>query len=472
MSSISAQTTTAIDPERPKFTNLQRLAFGMGNYGCCFSWMLTSSYLMMFMTDVAKLNVAFVGTIMLISRAWDAVNDPIIGALADGTKSKWGRYRPWVIFPAIPMLALNVLLFTTFPSWGQTARTWWALGIYFLQVLIYTMINIPYSAMPAVLTLDSVERARLSGWRMSGATISGLIIAFFALRIVNWAGKGDDAKGFFVAALCFSLLALPCFLWCFFGTKEVVNAPVRKVPFFKMLRTVKGNKPMWLILGAFFILGLNGAGGSMAIYWWTYKVGNRLMFANASIIASVAGIFGTMALPMIAHKFKNKRDIAILAMALNGGSLFIRNFIPAWNGNAWMALYLFFSAISSFGVYLNLSILYGMAPDVTEYSTYHYGIHAAGFLSSFINFGNKMGSALTTAAAGWLLAWVGYAANQTQTPRTLNLIQGMFHLYSAGIMIIGIVLMLFYDLDKEKLDDLADKVSRGEYAPGVVPVGE
>jgi GPH family glycoside/pentoside/hexuronide:cation symporter/probable glucitol transport protein GutA len=307
---------------------------------------------------------------------------------------------------------------------------------------------------------------------MSGATISGLIIAFFALRIVNWVGKGDDAKGFFVAATIFSILALPCFVWCFFGTKEVVKAPVRKVPFFKMLSTVKGNKPMWLILGAFFVLGLNGAGGSMSIYWWTYKVGNRLMFANAGIIGSIAGIFGTMALPMIAHKFKNKRSIAILAMSLSGGSAFIRYFIPAWEGGFWMALYLFFSAISSFGSYLNLSILYGMAPDVTEYSTYHYGIHAAGFLSSFINFGNKMGSALTTAAAGWLLAWVGYVANQAQTPRTLNMIQGMLHLYTGGIMIIGIVLMLFYDLDKDKLDDLAAKVSRGEYAPGVVPIGE
>jgi sugar (glycoside-pentoside-hexuronide) transporter len=434
--------------------------------------MLTSSYLMMFLTDVAKLNVAFVGTIMLISRAWDAINDPIIGALADGTKSKWGRYRPWVIFPAIPMLVFNVLLFTTFPAWSLAARTWWALGIYFIQVLVYTMINIPYSAMPAVLTLDSVERARLSGWRMSGATISGLIIAFFALRIVNWVGKGDDAKGFFVAALLFSILALPCFVWCFFGTKEVVKAPVRKVPFVKMLSTVKGNKPMWLILGAFFVLGLNGAGGSMGIYWWTYKVGNRLMFANASIVTAVAGIFGTMALPMIAHKFKNKRNIAILAMALNGGSLFIRWFIPAWAGTPWLILYLFFVGVSGFGSYLNLSILYGMAPDVTEYSTYHYGIHAAGFLSSFINFGNKMGSALMTAAAGWILAWVGYIANQAQTPRTLTVIQNMYHLYSAGIMLLGVILMLFYDLDKDKLDDLAHKVSRGEYAPGVVPVGD
>ncbi|MDR1250279.1 MAG: MFS transporter, partial [Treponema sp.] len=203
MSALSESVETR-DPQRPHISVGRRIGYAMGDFGCNFSYSLVQGYLMYFMSDVAMINIGVVGTVQLISRAWDAINDPIVGALADKTKSRWGRYRPWVLFAAVPMLITNILTFTTNLNWSTNFRTVWALGAYFILVLLYTMVNIPYSAMPTALTLDANDRAKFASMRMTFAFLAMTILSFFTLRVVQWVGRGNDQRGFQLGAIIFS----------------------------------------------------------------------------------------------------------------------------------------------------------------------------------------------------------------------------------------------------------------------------
>ena len=455
------------DPQRPYFTNLQRLGYGMGNYGCCFSWMLVSMYLMTFMTDVALINPGTVGTVMLVSKLWDAINDPIIGMLSDRTVSRWGRYRPWILFATVPMLVINVLCFTTNPDWSETTRTVFAFAMYFILVLVYTCVNIPFSAMPAVLTLDIEERGKLSGWRMSGAFVTTLIISAFYMKIV---AAYPDAPhiGWRNGAILFSVLALPCFIWCFLSTREVVQYKVEKVPLTKMLTTLKGNKPTWIILVGFLIIGVASGGTALQMYYFKYNWGSDMLMGTYGIIQGLGGIVGTLSLTKLVTMFKNKGHISVLAFFVGAVCYAACFFLPA--GADWaLPVYWVLAFINAALMGLQLAVLYGMAPDATEYTKYNYGIHAAGFTSSFINFGNKLGAAVMTGAAGWIMALTGYVANQAQSDYTLNMINFMCHLFVAIVYVIGGLLMLLYKLDNKTFNAIVDHLQKGEYAPGVTP---
>ena len=457
----------SVDPQRPHFTNLQRLGYGMGNYGCCFSWMLVSMYLMTFMTDVAMIPAATVGTVMLVSKLWDAINDPIIGALSDRTVSRWGRYRPWILFSTVPMLVFNVLCFTTNPNWSQITRTVFSFTMYFCLVFVYTCVNIPFSAMPSVMTLDIEERGKLSGWRMSGAFVTTLIISAVYMRVVNMYPEAPH-KGWQIGAILFSALALPCFLWCFLSTKEVVDYKVEKVPMSKMLGTMKGNKPTWLILAGFLILGVASGGTALQMYYFKYNCNSDMLMATYGIIQGFGGIVGTLSLTWLVTKFKNKGSIATLCFAAGAVCYLVCYFLPT--GTSWgLAVYWVFAFFNAAIMGLLLAILYGMAPDACEYTKYYYGIHAAGFTSSFINFGNKLGTAVMTGCAGWILAATGYVANQAQSAHTLNMINFMCHLFVTIVYIVGVIVMRFYKLDTRTFNEIVNHLQKDEYAPGVVP---
>ncbi len=169
----------------------RKAGYACGDFACNMSWSLIGSYLVFFLTDVALINATVVGAVIFISKFWDAVNDPVVGSLADKTHSRWGRYRPWVIFAFIPMLIFNVLTFTTNLNWSEGFRTFWGLGMYFILVLLYTMVNVTYSAMPAMMTRDTETRSALSSYRMTGAFLAMTILSALTLRIVNATGGGE-----------------------------------------------------------------------------------------------------------------------------------------------------------------------------------------------------------------------------------------------------------------------------------------
>ena len=464
--------TQVNDPQRPNLSVLQRFWFAAGDLGCNCAYRMIGSYLQYFMTDVALINPTTVGTVMLFSKVWDAVIDPFIGYAADRTNTRFGRYRPWVIGAAIPMVVLNVLAFTTNPEWSQTTRTWFAFGAYFASVTAYSCLNIPYSAMSATLTLDGDMRGKLASMRIFGANVAGLFFSFYALRIVNWikaARGGSEGDGFQMAAIIFGAAALPFFIMCFLGVKEVVHAEPTKAKYSTMFRCLRKNPPLWGITLYFIIVGLNGFGSSNMMYFFTYVAKKQIMQANNSTISSIFSILGTLSVSFFVTRAKNKGHILAAGATVSTIIGCIKAFLPVATP-AGEYTYYALTVISGYAGGVNLATMFAILPDVTEYSRYHHGVYAAGFLSSFVNFAFQFGGALASASAGWVLGAFGYVPGAEQSQQMLNWFTYMSHLWPAAMTAIGAIVMIRYPLSRDKFNEIVAHLEKGELAPGVVAV--
>lgn len=451
-----------VESSKIKLSPREKLSYATGDFANNFSWALVSSYLMFFWTDVTMIPAALCGTFMLISKLWDAVLDPIVGVLADHTKSKWGHYRPWILFGCVPMLVVNVLCFTVLPTQSAVVKACYSLACYFLLVTIYACVNNPYSAMPAALTLDGDTRSSLASYRMTAAFIATLILSQFMLPFVDWMGQGNQVNGFFFAALTFSVIAFPFYLFCFFNTKEVVNVPSEDFDFRKLMKVLSGNRPVWIMLITFVFWGFYEASvGVVKLYYFTYFVGNQSLFIFNAGLLYLGRVFGAFSLSKLVTKVNNKRTLPMVSFLIGGVLMIIMNFLPV-HTQVGLIIYNIMTFITGIGGGLGLASMFGMVPDTTEYSQNKYHVRAAGFISSFINFAFKVGMALCTAVIGWVLGFLGYSANLTQTPTVLSAINICMNLVCGITLIAGGILMAFYDLDKNKFSRMVDELGSSD----------
>jgi hypothetical protein len=228
---------------------ISKLAYGMGDVGCNFSWMFVGNFLMIFYTDVFGISMGAVATLMLVSRFWDAINDPIIGTLTDKTHTRWGRFRPWLLFGA-PITALVLILtFWAHPEWSQTAKIIYMAVTYCILVLGYTCVNLPYGTLCGAMTQDIDERAKLNTSRSVSAMMAIGVINIVTVPLISWFGAGDTKYGYLAVAVLYGIIFAACHLFCFHKTKEVVEVPVgQKLPLKVQLRSVMKNKPYLLAL--------------------------------------------------------------------------------------------------------------------------------------------------------------------------------------------------------------------------------
>jgi sugar (glycoside-pentoside-hexuronide) transporter len=413
-----------------------------------------------------------VGTVMLFSKVWDAVIDPFIGYAADRTNTRWGRYRPWALGSCFPLVICNVLAFTTFTDWPLMSRTIWAFTSYLLAATFYSTLNVPMSAMTAVMTLDSDERAKVASVRVTGTFITGVLLSFFSLRIVNWVklATGSEARGYQVSAIIFGIIGIPFILMAFAGTKEAVKVEPTREKYWKMFRTLKNNKPFWCLCFFFIMWGINSFGSGLRIYFFRYVGGNVIMFANVSAIRSIFSVVGTLSLSFLIRRFKDKSLILAWGAFASAIVTAVGCLLPIWTKGGEYAYYVLTIFVGYTGG-LNLATMFAVMPDLAEYSRYHHGVYASGFLSSFINFAFQFGGALATACMGWMLQGLGYVPNVEQSPFLLGLFRYQSHLWPAVMTALGGIAMVIYPFRKKAYEEIAAKLERGEYAPGVVPEG-
>lgn len=435
------------DLNQSKVPFISKLAYGMGDVGCNFSWMFVGNFLMIFYTDVFGISMSAVATLMLFSRFSDAINDPIIGGLSDKTHTRWGRYRPWLLFAA-PLTALVLILtFWAHPDWSQTHKIIYMAVTYCILVLGYTCVNIPYGTLCGAMTQNMTERAQINTSRSVSAMIAIGIINIITIPLIEWLGNGNARQGYLLIAILYGTIFAVCHIFCFAKTKEVVEVPVaQKIPLRLQLQAVAKNKPYLLallgqVLFGFILYGRNAD----LLYYFTYVENDAVLFTYYSMAIIIPSIIGAACFPKVFQLTSNK-GWAASVFAFGTGITIIALFFfsPVTSP---IPFYLF-AALSQFFFSGFNTAIYAIIPDCVEYGEWRTGIRNDGFQYAFISLGNKIGMALGTALLALSLGWAGYEANTTQNEAVVAIMRHSFSTIPGILWVVTALALFFYKLDK------------------------
>lgn len=427
---------------------VSKLAYGMGDVGCNFSWMFVGNFLMIFYTDVFGIGMGAVATLMLVSRFWDAINDPIIGMLTDKTRTRWGRFRPWLLFGAPLTALLLVFTFWAHPYWSQTSKIIYMAVTYCILVLGYTCVNLPYGTLCGAMTQDIDERASLNTSRSVCAMVAIGVINIVTVPLISMLGGRNAQKGYLLVAILYGLVFALCHLFCFSKTREVVTPPMRsKLPLKTQVKAALQNRPYLLALLGQLMFGfvLYGRNADM-LYYFTYVEGAANLFSLYSMAIIVPSIVGAACFPMVFHWIGNKGWTAAFFAFLTGITMCALYFFsPIESALPFYAL----AALSQFFFSGVNTAVYAIIPDCVEYGEWKTGIRNDGFQYAFVSLGNKIGMALGTSLLALSLGEAGYVSNAVQNVTVLAIMRHAFSTIPGVLWIIIAVCLLFYKLNKK-----------------------
>lgn len=442
-----------------KVSLISKLAYGMGDVGCNFSWMFVGNFLMIFYTDVFGIGMGAVATLMLVSRFWDAINDPIIGSLTDKTRTRWGRFRPWLLFGA-PLTALVlVLTFWAHPDWSQTTKIIYMAVTYCILVLGYTCVNLPYGTLCGAMTQDIDERASLNTSRSVSSMIAIGIINIVTVPLIEWFGGENASYGYLSVAVLYGIIFAACHLFCFHKTREVVEVPrEQRLPLRVQLKAVMKNRPYLLALLGQLLFGfiLYGRNADM-LYYFTYVEGSANLFSFYSLAIIVPSIIGAACFPMVFRWTENKGWTAAIFSLLTGLSMIgLYFFSPK---DSAIPFYLL-AALSQFFFSGFNTAIYAIIPDCVEYGEWKTGIRNDGFQYAFVSLGNKIGMALGTSLLALALGSAGYVSNAVQNDTVISIMRHAFSTLPGVLWVITAGCLLFYPLNKKTYNRIVEELGK------------
>jgi GPH family glycoside/pentoside/hexuronide:cation symporter len=456
-----------------KLSVVEKVGYGFGDLASNLFWQMFAIFIAKFYTDVFLLSATTMGTMMLVSRAGDAFIDPMIGTIADRTRTRWGHFRPYLLWMALPMAATAILTFTT-PSFGGTAKVVYAYVTLMLMMLAYSAINIPYSALLGVLTPNSADRTSASSYRFVMAMIPIFIIANTALPMAKYFGGSDISPyGWQMTMVVYSAVAVVLFIATFAMTKERVQPPPKQETSLAAdLKDLGHNKP-WVVLCFVGIAALaySNIRSTVMVYYFDYVVPNgKPWFGWVVSTGALAFVLGVMATAPLSTIF-GKRKLYMISMSLTALLTIGFYYVPPANiPLVWAA-----HALISFCAAPTAPLVWAMYADTADYSEWKRGRRATGLVFSAASFAQKFGWALAGGGTGYLLAFFGYVPNVAQSPQTVNGIMLMASYIPTVGAIIAVVALWFYPLDEPMVERMvADlKVRRaGESGlPAAAPAG-
>ncbi len=435
------------EPAQGKISFTEKAAYGLGDVGFNFYWANISAFLLIFYTDVFGISAAAAGTMMLVTKIIDAFTDPVMGAIADRTRTRMGKFRPYILWMALPMAAAGVLTYST-PDISEGGKLIWAYATYSLMMLVYTSLNIPYSALSGVMTADSQQRTTLISFRFIGGFTGGILVTYLTPKLVPWLGQGDEVLGWQLTMLIFGIAAAVMFVITFAFTRERIE-PIsnKQESVWQDIADLKDNRP-WIVL---FVLALvimvciTMRAGS-GVYYFKYYVERPDLVGEFLSSYMFALALGAASTPFMT-RFMDKRNLMILLMTLAGILSICLYFVPA------DAIGMIFALNLAIGFVLGPKspLAFSMYADTADYNEWRTGRRATAMTFSAATFSQKLGGALASAVIGWLLAMMGYVANEQQSDGSqtgilllVSVIPGLFALGSAFVM-------RFYTLDNQQL---------------------
>ncbi len=494
--------------ERHKLSFLEKSGYSLGDGAANFVFMTMILFQLSFYTDTMGVAAGIAGTLLLVGRFWDAFFDPMMGVMADRTNTRWGKFRPWVLWTALPWAVVMVLAYTA-PGWGYGPTLVYAAVTNILLMTLYSANNTPYSAMTAVMTGDVNERTSLSSFRFVAAMIAQLIVGGFTLPLVAKFGQGNNAKGWTMTMSLWASICVVCFVITFLTTRERIQPVAQeRVPVKDAFGTLVKIGP-WI---AMFIVTLahftaNSMRDGTVFYFFQYYVDKGQLFnflhaaglpyagdsattlsglgyfilnglglvidASKSNVASVGFslwnlsgqvvlVIGVLFSTYLSIKF-GKKAVALTGFSLT--TIFMACFIFLPADNIWATFIMVW--LRSLVYAPTIPLLWAMFADVVDYAEWKTSRRTTGVIYATILFGLKLGLSLGGFLAGWLLSIYGYQAKVDQTEHALLGIRMTISIYPALLYCVIVGALLFYPIGKKLNLQIQDELAarRKQHAP-------
>lgn len=457
----------------------EKIGYGFGDMASSMFWKLFGAYLMIFYTDVFGLPAAAVGTMFLITRIWDSAFDPIVGVIADRTHSRWGKFRPYLLWLAVPFGLIGVLTFFT-PDWGPTAKLVYAYVTYSLMMMVYSAINVPYASLLGVMSPDPKERNTLSTFRMMFAYIGSFIALLLFMPLVNFFSggskeAGEQQMGWTLAVVVIAVMCVVLFLGCFAWTRERVK-PIKteQNPLKDDLKDLFHNRPWWILLGAgVAALVFNSIRDGATVYYFKYFVVEEeytsvslfgVSFVLSGLYLAVgqaANIVGVIAAAPVSNRI-GKRNTYMWAMIIAT----VLSIIFYWFDKDDLVLIFVFQVLISICAGSIFPLLWSMYADCADYSELKTGNRATGLIFSSSSMSQKFGWAIGTAVTGWLLAFFGFQANAVQSEEAISGIKMFLSFLPAVGTVLSVIFISLYPLTEKKMKEITAELEARRSAAG------
>jgi sugar (glycoside-pentoside-hexuronide) transporter len=430
--------------EHERLSVREKVGYGIGDAAANFIFQTMIIFQLAFYTDTFGITAAAAGTLFLVVRVFDAAFDPLMGVIADRTNTRWGKFRPWILWTAVPFGIMGFLAFTT-PDLSPSGKLAYAYVTYILLMMVYSANNLPYSALSGVMTGDVVQRTSLSSYRMVFAMASQLVIQGLALPMVKQFGGGNDALGYKITMGIFSALAVVFFLITFATTRERVRPdPAQKSSIGQDFADLVSNGPWKAMFALTIILFVTLAlRGGVMVYFFKYYVGREDMFGPFNVIGTGATIIGVLLSKPVAERIGKRR---LFVIGLLGTVVFTAAFILLPPNN--LPLIIATEALRQFAYGFTIPLLWAMMADVADFSEWKNRRRATAVIFSAIIFGLKAGLGIGGAIGGYLLDAYGYVPNAVQSAHALLGIRLAASIYPAIAFLLCAVCLTFYRIDK------------------------
>jgi glycoside/pentoside/hexuronide:cation symporter, GPH family len=461
------------EPERLSFR--EKFAYGLGDTASNFYFQTFNLFLLYYYTDVFGISAAVVGTMFIFTRILDCVTDPLMGMMADRTKTRWGKYRPYLLWMVLPYGVFGWAMFAN-PDLSPTGKVVYAYVTYSAVMLAYTAINIPYSALMGVISPSSKERTSVATYRFVCAFAGGLLVASLFRPLKNALGGGDEIAGIQWTMAIFAAVSMTLFLITFAGTRErVVSNDGAGATMRKDLGFLLRNRA-WVVMffAGIFTLTNVAVRNAVTVFYFKYYVGDdggrvflfwdqTSLFMTSGMLAMIAGVACT-------KWFTNrwgKKELLITLSALNAVSMFALFFLRP-DQVAWMFV------INIAGTFLNgptPAIVWAMYADTADYGEWKFHRRTTALLFSSAQFGQKLGIAVGGAIAGWTLGLFGFVPNTAQAPETLLGIKILFAIVPVGFAVLNIIALCFYPISEAQVKQIeSDLAARRTASTPPTPV--